>query len=328
MDTKTKPQFRLALLHPRYWLTWLFFGFWWLVSQLPYRLQMKMGEWLGRLFYHLLKRRRFITRRNIELCFPDLSESEREHLVRENFKSTAKAVFETGIAWFWPYKRLQKLYTLEGLEHIRSHQEKGQGVLLLTLHFTTLEIMGAAIFGLMDSMAVSYRPHRNPVYDLLQSRGRGRLNPTTRVIAAGDVRSMVRGLRDGYAVGYLPDQDYGPKHSVFVPFFGIPAATVVGLSRMAKMANVPVVPLVNFRRADGKGYVFRALPSLENFPSGDEERDARLVNAHVEKCVLEHPEQYLWMHRRFKSRPPGEPDLYGLPKRRSRRRKRQETAAG
>lgn len=321
MDIKSQTRFRLALLHPRYWLTWLFFGLWWLSSLLPYRVQMMLGRWLGHLLYYVARRRRYITRRNLELCFPELSPKEREQRVRENFVSSGIAVFETGIAWFWPRWRLDKLYTIEGIEHIQEHLKKGQGMLLLTLHFTTIEILAAAMTSLMDSMAMSYRPHRNPVYDYIQARCRASRNPTAAVIAAGDVRTMVRYLRRGYGMGYLPDQDFGRKNSVFVPFFGVPAATVTGLSRLAKMAKVPVIPLVNYRRSDGKGYVFRVLPAFENYPSGDDEQDARTLNEHVERCIMEYPEQYLWMHRRFKTRPEGEPDLYGLPKRRRRRRR-------
>lgn len=321
MDTKSQPRFRRALLHPRYWSTWLAFGLWWLVSQLPFRVQLKLGEWMGWLGYHLLKRRRFIARRNIELCFPELSEAEREKLVRANFTATATAVFETGMAWFWPLERLAKLCTVQDRERIQAQLDKGEGMLLLTLHFTTLEIMGAMFTGQLPRMAVSYRPHRNPVYDLIQNFLRARRNPDTAAIAAGDVRSMVRHLRNGYGIGYLPDQDYGPKHSVFVPLFGIPAATVTGLSRLAKMSGVPVIPIMSYRRADNRGYVLEVLPPFESFPSGDEARDARQLNEHVEDLVRQHPEQYLWVHRRFKSRPPGEPDLYGLPKRSSRRRR-------
>lgn len=322
MDTKSQPRFGLRLLHPRYWPTWLGFGAWWLVSRLPFRMQLTLGKWLGLVGYKLLKRRRFIARRNVELCFPELSETEREKLVQENFVATATAIFETGMGWFWSLERLTKLCTIEGEERIQAQLDKGQGMLLLTLHFTTLEIMGAVFTGQLPRMAVSYRPHRNPVYDLIQNHLRARRNPDTAAIAAGDVRSMVRHLRDGYGLGYLPDQDYGPKHSVFVPLFGIPAATVTGLSRLAKMSGVPVIPIFSYRRPDNKGYVVRVLPPFENFPSGDETRDARQLNEHVEQCIREHPEQYLWVHRRFKSRPPGEADLYGLPKRSRRRRER------
>jgi KDO2-lipid IV(A) lauroyltransferase len=322
VDTKSQPRFRPGLLHPRYWSTWLWFGVWWLVSQLPFGVQLKLGEWLGRLGYRLLKRRRFIARRNIELCFPHLPETQREELVRDNFIATATAVFETGMAWFWPLGRLEKLCTIEGRERIQARLDKGEGMLLLTLHFTTLEIMGAVFTGRLPRMAVSYRPHRNPVYDLIQNYLRARRNPDTAAIAAGDVRSMVRHLRNGYGIGYLPDQDYGPKHSVFVPLFGIPAATVIGLSRLAKMSGVPVIPIFSYRRKGNKGYVIQVLPPFENFPSGEDEKDARQLNEHVERCIREHPEQYLWVHRRFKSRPPGEADLYGLPKRSRRRRER------
>ncbi len=320
MDKLTKPQFRLSLLHPRYWGTWLFFGVWFLIAQLPFRVQIWMAKGLGALMYRFAKQRRHIAEKNIQLCFPQLSEKDQQQLVSDNFTSTAFAFFETGIAWFWAQSRLKKLFDVEGLEQLQQYQDKNQGALLLILHFTTLEMWGVACNQLLNNIDMTYRPHRNPVYDLIQSKGRARHNPTSSVIAVGDVRGMVRSLRSGNFISYFPDQDHGVKHSVFAPFFGQPTATVTALARLIKMSRVPVVPLMCVRDIDGSGYSLRVLPAWENYPSGDDEVDARTLNQHVEACILEQPDQYLWIHRRFKSRPEGSLPVYDLPKRRSRKR--------
>ncbi len=316
-----KPSLEPALFHPVYWPTWMLFGLWWFIAQLPYRLQLLFGEALGVVFYHLLRRRRWIARRNLELCFPQLNQIELERLLRANFKSTTIAFFETGIAWFCPRKRLSKLVQVEGLEHLQSHLDQGRGVLLLSLHFTTIEMLGVCINSLIDTTDMTYRPHTNPVYDYIQSRQRARHNPSCTVVARGDVRAMVRSLKKGRCISYFPDQDYGRKHSVFAPFFGIPAATVTAMPRLIKMTKVPVIPLVNTRLPDGKGYLIKILPAWKNYPTDNEQVNARRLNEHIEAQIRQQPDQYLWVHRRFKTRPSGEKDVYGLPKR-SRRRKR------
>jgi Kdo2-lipid IVA lauroyltransferase/acyltransferase len=304
-----KPRFSRQLLHPRYWLTWLGFLLWWLSAQLPYRWQMIMGALLGRLLSRVAPRRRAIAARNIELCFPQLSAQEQARLVDGVIESVGKAFFETGIAWFMPHARLRKLITLQGIEHLQTAQAQGQGVVLLAMHFTHLEL-GAAAVSMQFSIDGTYRPHGNSLYDYLQRKGRERHNPTGSVITRGDIRGMVRALRNTRAVWYAPDQDYGREHSIFVPFFGIPAATITATSQIARLGRGVVIPFVQHRREDGRGYSVEILPPLPQFPSDDEYRDTLAISQLIEREVAKQPEQYLWVHRRFKTRPDGEADVY------------------
>ncbi|NIB41729.1 LpxL/LpxP family Kdo(2)-lipid IV(A) lauroyl/palmitoleoyl acyltransferase [Pseudomaricurvus alkylphenolicus] len=313
-----KPRFHISLLHPRYSLTWLLIAGWWLIAQLPFRVQLVMGRGLGWFMYKFAKRRCLIARRNIELCFPELSPEQRDKMLRGTINSAAIALFETGISWFWPQTRLNNLFQVEGLDHLEKLE--GQGALLLGLHFTTLEIAGVAINRAI-SIDMMYRPHKNPVYDYVQRRGRERHNPETNVIPRDDVRGTIRALKRGRIIWYAPDQDYGPKQSIFAPFFGVEAASVTATVRFAKMGKVPVIPLTHTRLPGGQGYRVTVHPPLEEFPSGDDLTDVCRVNAFFEEQIRKKPEQYLWVHRRFKTRPPGENDLYGIPKRKRKRRK-------
>ncbi len=314
-----RPHFSSALLHPRYTLTWLWIGGWWLLAQLPFGWQLAMGRGLGWLMWKFAARRRQIAARNIELCFPELSDIERLRLVRGSLDSTAIALFETGICWFWPRWRLAKLFQVEGLEHLQNLD--GKGALLLGMHFTTLEIAGVAI-NRCHSVDMMYRAHRNPVYDYVQRRGRERHNALTQVILREDVRGTIRALKRGRTIWYAPDQDYGPKQSIFAPFFGIQAASVTATARFAKMAKVPVIPLTHVRLPGSQGYRITVHPPLTDFPGDDELADISRINAFFEAQIRQQPQQYLWVHRRFKTRPPGEEDLYNLPKRRRKRRRR------
>ena len=301
-------QFSSALLHPRYWLTWLGFGLWWLLAQFPYRWQLKLGRGLGWLTFHLAKRRRRIAERNIALCFPELSAAEQAQLVRDNINSTAIAVFESGIAWFWPSAKMHKLFSVEGIEHLQQAERDGQGVLLMAMHFTNLDI-GGAMLCLEHSFDAMYRPHNNPVYDYVQRKGRERHAEASRVISRDDVRGTVKALRSGRGVWYAPDQDYGRKHSVFVPFFGVQAATVTTTGQLARLGRARVIPFVQTRLPEG-GYRITVYPPLEDFPTGDDRADALRVNRFIEERVRENPTQYMWVHRRFKTRPEGEPAIY------------------
>lgn len=305
----SSPRFRPALLHPRHWLTWLGFLLWYLLALLPYRVQLVLGRLLGKLLYHAAGRRRQIARANLDLCFPDWTPERREQVTREIMESIGIAFFETGMAWFWPKWRLQRLYTVEGLEHLAAARESGVGVVLMAFHFTHIDI-GAKLLGLSFSIDGTYRPHNNPVYDYIQRNGRERHSMQGQAIPREDVRAMVKALRKGRAIWYAPDQDYGAKHSIFVPLFGIQAATVTATSQLARLGKAQVIAFTQSRRADGKGYHLKIYPPLENFPTADEVADTLRINQFVEARILEQPEQYLWVHRRFKSRPEGEPDLY------------------
>ena len=305
-----RPSFRAAFLHPRFWALWLGLGLLWLIVQLPYRALLVLGRGLGALMFRVAGSRRHIARRNLELCFPQLGEAERERLLRENFASTGIAFFEMAMSWWWPRARLARLAHIEGLEHLHEARQDGQGVILMALHFTTLEI-GAALLGQRQTIDGMYREHNNPLFDFVQRRGRERHNPDASAIEREDIRAMLKVLRAGRAIWYAPDQDYGPKQSIFVPLFGISAATVTATTKFARLGKAQVVPFTQQRLADGSGYRLVIHPPLQDFPGESEEADCLRINQWIEQAVSACPAQYLWAHRRFKTRPAGEPKLYG-----------------
>ena len=304
-----RPSFRLAFLNPRYWPLWLGLGLLWLLVQLPYGVLLRLAQGLGWIFYHVARQRRAIARRNLELCFPQLDERARDRLLRRNFASSAMALLEMAMSWWWPRQRLARLAHIEGLEHLQAAQRDGQGVILMALHFTTLEI-GAALLGQRHTIDGMYRQHKNPLFDFIQRSGRERHNLDATAIEREDVRAMLKVLRAGRAIWYAPDQDYGAKQSLFVPLFGIPAATVTATTKFARLGRARVLPFTQERLADGSGYRLVIHPPLADFPGESEEADCLRINHWVERCVSQLPEQYLWAHRRFKTRPPGEPKLY------------------
>ncbi|HAT1569560.1 TPA: Kdo(2)-lipid IV(A) acyltransferase [Kluyvera cryocrescens] len=302
------PKFTAALLHPRYWLLWMGVGLLWLVVQLPYPVLYRLGNAMGRLAMRLMKRRAQIAYRNLELCFPEMSEAERHQMAVKNFESVGMGVIETGIAWFWPTARVNRWMDASGLEHIRAVQESGRGVLLIGIHFLTLE-MGARMFGIHNPGIGVYRPNDNPVIDLLQTWGRMRSNKD--MIDRKDLKGMVRALKNGEIIWYAPDHDYGPRASVFAPLFAVKdAATTSGTWMLAKMSKACVVPFVPRRKPDGKGYELIILPPECNPPLDDAETTATWMNKIVEQCIMMAPEQYMWLHRRFKTRPEGVPSRY------------------
>lgn len=302
------PKFTAALLHPRYWLLWMGIGLLWLVVQLPYPVLYHLGNAMGRLAMRLMKRRAKIAYRNLELCFPEMSEAERHQMAIKNFESVGMGVIETGIAWFWPTSRVNRWMDASGLEHIRAVQESGRGVLLIGIHFLTLE-MGARMFGIHNPGIGVYRPNDNPVIDLLQTWGRMRSNKD--MIDRKDLKGMVRALKNGEIIWYAPDHDYGPRASVFAPLFAVKdAATTSGTWMLAKMSKACVVPFVPRRKPNGKGYELIILPPECNPPLDDAETTAAWMNKIVEQCIMMAPEQYMWLHRRFKTRPEGVPSRY------------------
>jgi KDO2-lipid IV(A) lauroyltransferase len=309
-----KGRFQTGFLSPRYWPTWIGLGVLWLIVQLPYRVLYYLGQFLGHILLYLAKRRRHITETNIKLCFPELGIEQQNKLVLKNFQSTALAIFESAIIWWWPTWRLRKLVTIDGLETLE--QSNSQGIILFAMHFTTLEI-GAGFLSMHHPIDGLYRRHKNAVFDYIQRRGRERHNQQGSVIARDDLRGIVKALKQGRVVWYAPDQDMGHRHSVFAPFFGIPTATVTATAKLARLSNAIVVPFTQTRLDKGRGYRLRIHSPIIDFPSGDEYLDACRINAIIEHQIRLQPEQYLWMHRRFKTRPTGEPSPYlNLDKRR------------
>ncbi len=298
------------LVHPRWWPTWLAVGLLWLLVQLPYRWLLGIGAVCGRLLMRALPKRRNIAAINIRLCFPHLSQSEQSALVRRHFESLGIAAFEIGLSCWGRDRRLDRLVSVQGLEHIEAALQQGQGVLLLNGHFTCSEIAGRllSLRTRMRGTALYYRRHDNPVLEIVLNRGRRRY--LDKAIARGNIRRVIQSLRKNGVVWYAPDQNYGRRHSVFVPLFGIPAATATATSRLARLTGCAVVPFLPLRLDDGRGYVLRVLPALDDFPSGDVLRDTARINRLLEEHVRRVPDQYLWIHRRFKDRPPDGAEVY------------------
>lgn len=296
-----QPKFKLYFLHPKFWLTWLGVIFLYSVSWLPYRMQIAMGKGLGRLLMKALPRRVAIARRNLTLAFPDKSADEIERLVKKNLENTGIAYFEIGIAWWWPNWRIKRKLHVHGEENLRDAQKDGKGVLMLLFHFLSLEVH-ARLHGFVEPAVGLYRPHNNAVMEYLQTKGRARSNKY--MIQRRDVKGMVNAIKNGEIAGYLPDQDYGRRRVVFAPFFAVPdASTTTGTMLFANHKNCNVIVSRCVRREDGTGYDVYYEPKLINFPVGDDLKDATLINQLVEQAVLKAPEQYLWVHRRFKTRP-------------------------
>lgn len=302
------PKFTASLLHPRYWSLWAGVGLLWLVVQLPYPIIYRLGCALGHLARKFMRRRVYITRRNLELCFPDMSAAERDQHVRKNFESVGMGVMETGMAWFWPDKRINRWVDVIGMDNTRMHHQQGQGILLIGIHFLTLEL-GARVFGMNIPGIGVYRPNDNPVIDWLQTWGRLRSNKN--MIDRKDLKGMVRALKNGDVVWYAPDHDYGPRASAFVPFFAVEqAATTTGTWMLARMSKACLVPFVPRRKPDGKGYELIMLEGETSPPLDSAEETATWMNSVIERCILMAPDQYMWMHRRFKTRPEGVPSRY------------------
>ncbi|MBX9912314.1 MAG: lipid A biosynthesis lauroyl acyltransferase [Pseudomonadaceae bacterium] len=304
-----RPVFTRSLLHTKFWLLWLGLALLWLLAQLPYACLLLLGRALGALMYRFAKERREIIETNLQLCFPQLSALERQHLLQANFASMGIAFFEMAMSWWWYKPRLRRLGSVEGLQHLQQAAADGQGVILMAVHFTTLEV-GANLLGQLHTIDGMYRQHDNALFDFVQRRGRERHNLDATAIEREDVRAMIKVLRAGRAIWYAPDQDYGRKQSIFLPLFGIQAATVTATSKFARLGRAKVVPFTQERLADGSGYKLVIHPPLDNFPGESEEADCLRINQWVEQAITACPEQYLWAHRRYKTRPEGEPRLY------------------
>ena len=295
-------------MSPRNWPTAAGLFVLWLISQLPLRVQFWLGGLLGSVMYRLASRRRHIAEINIDLCFPRLSAQEKKQLLKNTFKSAGISSIETPLSWWASNRRLRPLAHLSGAEHVARAQQQGRGVLLLGAHFTCLEIGGRLLT--MDIPTINmYKRHRNPLFEAVMRKNR--LRHLAGLIEHRNVRDFIRALKDGKVCWYAPDQDFGKKGtSVFAPFMGVQTATLTAASRIAKMSNAAVIPFFPRRRLDGTGYDLFILPPLENFPSGDDVQDATTINEIISEQVILAPDQYLWLHRRFKSRPAGESRLY------------------
>jgi len=286
-------------LGPRYWLIWPGIGLLWCISKLPYRLQVAFGKLIGIVIFKLSRRRRHIAEVNLKLCFPKEDSASRKKILHQHFESLGMLLIEMGLSWLAPTSKLKKLVRIEGLEHLEQAQAKGKGVILLIAHFTTMEIGGQAL-GLYTPFHFMHRRNENPLLAAIMERGRKKAEEE--MIAHDDVRTMLKTLKKGHAIWYAPDQNYGHKGCVMAPFFDIPAPTNPATARIAAISGAALVSYYTHRLPDGSGYRLTIMPALEHFPSGDIETDTIRINQLIEEQVRQQPEEYLWVHQRFKEK--------------------------
>lgn len=279
------------------------FGLLRLVILLPYRWQMRIGRLIGRLARHLARQRRHIADVNLALCFPEKTPLQRNALLKAHFESLGCGIVETALCWWGREKPLRDITRLVGLQHLAAARAQGRGVILLSAHFTTLEL-GGRLLALHTPFHVLYRQHKNPLFESVMRTSRERR--FDKAIARDDMRGLLASLKAGMPVWYAPDQNHGGNQSVFAPFFGVQASTLATLSRIAEISGAAIVPFYPSRLPDDSGYLLTLCPALEAFPSTDNVQDATRLNALLESVIREMPEQYLWVHRRFKTRPAGE----------------------
>ncbi|MDM1756840.1 MULTISPECIES: lauroyl acyltransferase [unclassified Acinetobacter] len=301
-------KFYWAFLLPQYWGIWIAIVFLMLLAILPWPIQHRLATFLGNVAFKRLKSRRKTTVRNLEVCFPEWSAEQVQEHARQVFIDMMIGVFETLNAWYSP-QWFKGRVTVEGLEHIQNAQAAGKGILLLGTHSTLLDAGGYLCAQYFEPDVV-YRPQNNPLLDMLIYRCRGTIYKAQ--IDHDDMRGLIRHLKEGDAIWYSPDQDFGLKQGVMAPFFGTPAATVTAHRRLLKISKAVAIPLYFYRHGDIKNPQYRVLiePAVDHLPSDDELDDAIRVNKIIEQQLRIAPTQYMWFHRRFKTRPDGYGKIY------------------
>lgn len=279
----------------------------WLMHFLPFPVLVWIGNGLGWLLYQLASERRNVGAINLRLCFPDMSAMQRERLLRDHFKLFARGLIERTILFWASEARICSLIRVEGVEHFNA--VKGKATILLTPHFVGIDIAGSWISQQVDAISV-YSNQKNPYLNDLLYNKRIRFRHQQIYSRHQGLRPIIKALRTGKPFFYLPDQDQTVKDGAFIPFFGVPAATITALPRLAEMTQAAVVPCVARLLPGAAGYVLTFYPAWENYPTGDDIADTRRMNEFIEQRVLEIPEQYFWLHKRFKTRPPGEERFY------------------
>lgn len=296
-----------SFLGPKYWGTWVGIGLLRLFARLSLANQVRVGTLIGHLGYRLARRRRKITEVNIRLCFPELDETAQKKLVKDCIIENAIGLIETARAWFADPATIDNEMEVKGFEHVQSALAQGRGLLVIGGHYSCLDMGALMTSRIMDEFYGMYRPQKNALMDKTMRESRLRLG---NIIDRQDMRTIVRALKSNKFVWYAPDQDYGAEVSVFAPFFGIQAATIKTTSKLAQINNSPVLITSYHRKPDNSGYILRFTPVLKGFPTGDEVEDAARINRELEKEIRRCPAQYMWVHRRFKTRPPRESGFY------------------
>lgn len=306
---KKLPTFHYSLLLPRFWLIWFGIGILYVVVLLPYPVIYYIGIKIGRITKYFIPDRMYIIRKNLELCFPDFTHQEREKLFNKNCESIGMGILETGMAWFWSESRIKRWFKIKGIKNIINIREQNKGVLLIGVHFLTLEL-GARIFGILNPGIGVYRPNDNPLLDWLQIKGRLKSNKS--MINRFSVKKIITALKNGEIIWYAPDHDYGSKNSVFTSFFSVPdAACTIGTYILIKSTKPAIIPFIPRRLPHALGYELLILPNKQNeIPLNTCIDSIQYINKLIEQTIKMAPDQYMWMHRRFKTRPPGKPALY------------------
>ncbi len=279
----------------------------WLLHWLPLSLLAAAGRGTGLLLYALARERRRVVLANLRLCFPERDDDERAALARRHFAAFGRSLLEHGILWWGRRERVLELVRVEGLEHWRAVRDRP--VIWLAPHFVGLDMGGIRLTAEYPLVSV-YSRQKNPAFEAVLLHGRTRLGPTELYSRQDGIRPVAKAVKAGLPFYYLPDMDFGERDSIFVPFFGVPAATITGLARIAALTGAVVVPAVTTQLPGRGGYVLRFYPAWTDFPGDDLAADTRRMNAFIEDRVREMPEQYYWLHKRFKTRPPGEPGVY------------------
>ncbi len=287
---------------------WCIFGLLRLVSLLPYRAELVLGRLLGRTIALTTgARRRRIVDLNLARCFPEKTLAARNRIKHACYQNIGISLIEMAICWWWPAQKLQRMVDMEGREHIDAALNSGRGVILLTGHFTSLEI-GARLLALFMPVQVMYRTQRNPLFDsYLYTKRCGYFVNT---VSRKNTRQLIKGIKNRIPTWYAPDQDFRRERNVFAPFMGIATATITASARLAQSSGAVMLPYYPERKPDGSGYILRIGAPLAGFPSGDDLEDATRINRSIEKYVRQQPENYMWIHQRFKTRPPGEAPFY------------------
>lgn len=293
-------------ISPKYWPTWLALLLLRIIIFLPLPIIEFFGALLGKLLHFALAERRTIADINLRIAFPDADAKEILRRRKLCFKNMGMAGFELALSW-WQDKRLLDLCEIEGLENISNIQKEGRGVIILTAHFTCLEI-GGPVLNHYIPFQVMYKKAHNKLFDAFMRYHRGRLYQA--IVDYHKPISMIKGLKKGNAAWYAPDQDFRGKNMIFTPFFGVQASALTAPARFAKIANAAVVPYYIMRKPNGAGYKLVIFPALENFPSGNIEDDVKVINETLEFLIMKNPDQYLWVHKRYKNRPEGESRIY------------------
>jgi KDO2-lipid IV(A) lauroyltransferase len=316
LSSTATPLYRF--LAPRYWPLWLALGMVRLLVALPYGAQQVAGRIIGRTALAFTRQRRAIAARNFELAFPELDAAARRALLRRHFESLGMSIIETGMCWWASDARIAHLVEVSGLEHVEAALAAGHGAIMLTGHFTTLDL-GGRFLTRVAPVSAMYRPHRNPLFEEIMRRGRER--SARQAFVKTDVRAMIRALRTNHLVWYAPDQAHKRgKYSAVVPFFGVPAPTNTATSAFARLGSAPVIPFFPVRLPGRAGYRLEILPPLKDFPGSDPVADALRINRLLEERIRLCPEQYLWVHRRFKPAGDAGEDYYGPLGRKRKRR--------